>query len=195
MNENQSPPDLLMKIVLLIVVGLIIVNLYTGATIQKIGIPGIFEVSFNPESSTVEPSANEKLNDEQKNVAPQEQNEPIKQASSEEPGYEPVKSNNDLSGVYLEDNDPGKTIVITHMDGSNGYTIEKAFDWHGSITSMPLGSMLSGLGKYINNPAFFSINAIQQKDGAINARYTFQIDLNGAFAGGRTEDHIWYPSS
>ena len=47
----------LLKLAGLLLVLIIIYNLYTGATIQKVGIPGVFEIEFGQGSKTDGPSA------------------------------------------------------------------------------------------------------------------------------------------
>ncbi len=48
MGNDNSSKDWLLKVSVVLLILLIIWNLYTGATVQEIGIPGIFTIKFGP---------------------------------------------------------------------------------------------------------------------------------------------------
>lgn len=56
MSQNQSPTNWFMKIIITLVIILVGYNLYTGATVQEIGIPGIFVIKFREPTPTPTPT-------------------------------------------------------------------------------------------------------------------------------------------
>jgi hypothetical protein len=48
MNENRQGSGFLMKAVFVVVLLVVAWNIYTGATVQEIGIPGLFTIEFGP---------------------------------------------------------------------------------------------------------------------------------------------------
>ena len=55
MSQNQSPTKGLMIVITVLVILLIGWNIYTGATVQELGIPGIFTIKFGPKPTSPSP--------------------------------------------------------------------------------------------------------------------------------------------
>lgn len=58
MPSENSTKDWFYRILILIVLLLVVVNMYRGLTVQKIGIPGIFEISFSHPQQPNDPQEN-----------------------------------------------------------------------------------------------------------------------------------------
>lgn len=62
MPEYKQSPDFFTKFVTVVILILIAVNIYTGATIQEVGIPGVFMVKFGEKEETKTPEPSQYIN-------------------------------------------------------------------------------------------------------------------------------------
>jgi len=161
--------DTLKAILYLVVLALIGYNIYTGATVQTVGIPGVFEVSFNTPS------------------APKKAEEP------KEPEEPPQESGSKLANAYLMDKLSNRRIIMTHL-GGNAYRVEEPsspWPWEGTGTLD--GGRFFAEARATTSQATFTLEGVLRGDGTIVIDYKFITGSDGSSAGGRVDHHIWYP--
>jgi hypothetical protein len=146
----------LLVVFAVVALALIAYNIYTGATIQEIGIPGLFTIKFGDKTA---------------------------------PGPGP----NPLAQTYLMDNQPSRVISVSYL-GGNGYRLEESsspWPWEG--TANLDGGKLSGDAKFRNTLATMRVEGILRGDGSIEIQYKYITGDDGKPAGGRIDNHVWFP--
>lgn len=96
---------------------------------------------------------------------------------------------------YLMDKQPGRVIIVTHIQ-NNKYCIEEpgsSWPWAGIVTIE--GHLLSGEARARNSLASMKIQGTVRSDGSIGVEYKFITGNNGRPAAGRIDNHIWYPAN
>ena len=149
----------------LVLLGLVAYNIYTGATIQKIGIPGLFEITFRENT-----------------------------ASPENPSNDPAPASGDLPAKYFMDNNSSRVIIVKHLGGDQ-YRIEEPsspWPWEGIATLD--GGRLTGDFKVTNSLATFRLEGVVRGDQSVDIDYMFITEGNGESSNGRVDHHIWYPA-
>jgi hypothetical protein len=135
----------------IVALALIGYNIYSGATIQEIGIPGLFMIKFGDSKSNL------------------------------------------LVASYWMDNLPNRVINITPL-GGNGYRVEESsspWPWEGTVNLD--GGKLSGDAKFRTSLATMRVEGTVRGDGSIEIQYKYITGDDGKPAGGRIDNHIWYP--
>lgn len=165
MSEDSKSIGTLSKVLAIFVVLLIGWNLYTGATIQKIGIPGMFSIEFGNNGKTT-PST----------IPPETVPTPD------------VKK-------YLMDNQPTRIIIITRLQHNNFRIEEPSSPWPWEGTATIDGGQLIGEAKFRNSLASMRVEGIVRGDGTIVIKYKFITGSDGKPSAGRVDNHIWYPSN
>lgn len=105
----------------------------------------------------------------------------------------PHKVTDPISGTYLMDNQKGRIIVVTHLDG-NRYRIEEAtspWPWAGEATLD--GGQLIGNGQFRKSLASMKVEGTLRGDKSIVVSYKFITKGDGKDAAGRVDNHVWYP--
>ncbi len=96
---------------------------------------------------------------------------------------------------YLMDNRASRIIIVTPL-GSNEYRIEEpSSQWPWEGTAKLDGGRLSGDAKFRNSLATMRVEGVVRSDDSIVIKYQFITDSEGNSAGGRVDEHIWYPSN
>lgn len=167
MSEKDNQVSALTKVLIVFAVLIIGWNLYTGATIQEIGIPGIFTIKFG--------------NNEKPPLLP----------------TQPYNENVQIPKVkkYLMDKQSNRVIIVTHLQ-NNRYRIEEPsspWPWEGSATID--GGQLTGEAKFRNTLATMRVEGVVRGDESIVIKYKFITGSDGKPSAGRVDNHIWYHSN
>ncbi len=164
MSEEGKSMRALTKILVILAILIIGWNLYTGAKIQEIGIPGIFTIKFGSNEESHSSLAS-----------------PVKKKPTPE-----VRK-------YLMDKTSSRIIIVTHLQYNN-YRIEEAsspWPWEGVATID--GGQLTGEAKYRNSLATMRVEGVVRGDESIVIKYKFITGSDGKPLD-RVDDHIWYLS-
>lgn len=163
MSQENKPTTGIIKVIIVLVVILIGWNLYTGATIQEIGIPGIFTIKFGrSEKPTLLPTKSERVS------------------------IPEVKK-------YLMDKQSNRIIVVTHLDHNNYRIEESSSPWPWEGIATIEGNKLIGEAKFRNSLAFMKVVGFVRDDGSIVVKYKFITGSDGKPSSERVDNHIWYP--
>ena len=164
MSEQGQATGVLTKVIILLAILIIGWNLYTGATIKEVGIPGIFTVKFGEgEDTTIKPD-------------------------------DPDNGDSDVFKVrkYLMDNQSNRIIMVSHLQ-NNKYRIEEAsspWPWEGKATID--GGQLIGEARFINSLATMRVEGVIRGDDSIVIEYKFITGSDGKPSTGRIDNHVWY---
>lgn len=101
---------------------------------------------------------------------------------------------NEVSGQYLMDNLTHRAIVITQLSDTNYRIEEPSGSWPWEGTARLDGDAIYGEARFINSLASMKVKGSLRSDGSIAVQYTFTTDSEGKPAGGRMDNHVWYPT-
>lgn len=183
-SSNGGMLPTVTAVIALLLVALVGWNIYTGATVQKIGIPGVFEIEFGPQTTSAPPDTPPVT---RTSVSPET---PPVTTTTVPPSVSPVPL---IAGKYLMDGNPGRVIVIS-SDGKNSYTIgEPTSPWPWSGTIMLNGDEVVGQAWATSSKATFTLDGEVLKDRRIAIAYRFITDTTGADSRGRVDNHVLVP--
>lgn len=165
MSEEGKSVSALTKVLVILAILIIGWNLYTGATIQEIGIPGIFTIKFG--SNGKPPS----------------------------PPTPPDKVPTPEVRKYLMDKQFNRIVVVTHLQHNNYRIEEPSSPWPWEGVATIDGGQLTGEAKFRNSLATMRVEGVVRGDKSIVIKYKFITDSDGKPSVGRVDNHIWYPSN
>ncbi|MHC4573808.1 MAG: hypothetical protein ACYS76_06705 [Planctomycetota bacterium] len=167
MSEDGKSMSALTKVLIILAILIVGWNLYTGAKIQEIGIPGIFTMKFGS------------------NEEPPLPPDPPKKKKVQTPELR----------KYLMDKQPNRIIIVTHLQHNNYRIKEPTSPWPWEGVATIDGGQLTGEAKFRNSLATMRIEGVVRGDESIVIKYKFITGSDGKPSAGKVDNHIWYPSN
>lgn len=164
MSDNGQATGALTKVIITLTILIIGWNIYTGSTIQEVGIPGLFTIKFDDNDTS---KSTDESNVHHGDIAE--------------------------TRKYLMDNMSNRIIIVTHLQ-NNKYRIEEPgspWPWEGSATID--GGQLIGDAKFRNSLATMRVEGVIRGDKSIVIEYKFITGSDGKPSAGRVDSHTWYP--
>lgn len=164
MSDQGQLTGVLSKVIIILTILIIGWNIYTGATIKELGIPGVFTIKFDDNDINLSNGESNGHNGDIPDIR-----------------------------KYLMDNLPNRIIIVTHQQ-DNKYRIEEPsspWPWEGSATID--GGQLIGEAKFRKSLATMRVEGVIRGDKSIVIEYKFITGSDGKPSSGRVDNHTWYP--